>query len=156
MGEVLTSTPSIDGVAIYPLRQIKDERGMVMHMLRGDAAHFEKFGEIYFSVVLPGVVKAWKLHKEMVLNFAVPQGEIKLVIYDGRPDSPTHGVVQEIVTGIDRYGLIRIPNGVWYGFRGEAETSSMIANCATLPHTPGESEQIDMHSTTIPYKWQTD
>jgi len=156
MGEVLTSTPSIDGVAIYPLRQIKDERGMVMHMLRGDAPHFEKFGEIYFSVVLPGVIKAWKLHKEMVSNFAVPQGEIKLVIYDGRPDSPTRGTVQEIVTGIDRYGLIRIPNGVWYGFKGQGETPSMIANCATLPHTPGESEQIESQSATIPYKWQID
>ena len=47
----------IDGVFIYPLRQIPDERGKIMHMLRADDPYFEKFGEIYFSTVYPGVVK---------------------------------------------------------------------------------------------------
>ena len=36
----------IDGVVITPLRQIVDERGKVMHMLRRDAQHFSGFGEI--------------------------------------------------------------------------------------------------------------
>ena len=48
----------IDGVEIFPLRRIQDERGMVMHMLRADDKHFTNFGEIYFSVVYPGVIKA--------------------------------------------------------------------------------------------------
>ena len=30
-----------------------------MHMLRADEPHFERFGEIYFSLVYPGGVKAW-------------------------------------------------------------------------------------------------
>ena len=41
----------IEGVTVRPLRQICDERGKVMHMLRSDDPHFERFGEIYFSVV---------------------------------------------------------------------------------------------------------
>lgn len=41
----------IKGVDVRPLRQIPDERGKVMHMLRPDDAWFESFGEIYFSVV---------------------------------------------------------------------------------------------------------
>ncbi len=39
----------IEGVLVVPLRKIPDERGMVMHMLRTDAEHFQQFGEIYFS-----------------------------------------------------------------------------------------------------------
>ena len=39
----------IEGVKIPPLKQIIDERGKVMHMLRNDSPNFEKFGEIYFS-----------------------------------------------------------------------------------------------------------
>ena len=58
----------IDGVVITPLRQIFDERGKVMHMLRSDDKNFSKFGEIYFSCTHPGVIKAWHLHKEMTLN----------------------------------------------------------------------------------------
>ena len=45
-----------------------------MHMLRCDAPHFERFGEIYFSGVNPGAIKAWHIHREMTLNYAVPVG----------------------------------------------------------------------------------
>ena len=41
----------IEGVVITPLKQIPDERGNVMHMFRSDDPEFEKFGEIYFSVI---------------------------------------------------------------------------------------------------------
>jgi len=86
----------IEGVKITPLRQILDERGKVMHMLRNNDAHFQSFGEIYFSCVYPGAIKAWHLHKEMTLNYAVPHGEIKLVLYDNREESGTQGEIQEI------------------------------------------------------------
>ena len=46
----------LHGVQMVPLRRIPDERGMVMHMLRNDDPHFTEFGEIYFSVVYPGVI----------------------------------------------------------------------------------------------------
>ena len=39
----------IKDLIITPLRKIPDERGSIMHMLRSDAPHFVKFGEIYFS-----------------------------------------------------------------------------------------------------------
>ena len=47
----------IHGVEMFPLRRIQDERGMVMHMLKATDPHFQKFGEIYFSVIYPGVIK---------------------------------------------------------------------------------------------------
>jgi dTDP-4-dehydrorhamnose 3,5-epimerase len=50
----------IDGVVIKPLRQVLDERGKIMHMLRKDDPDFEAFGEIYFSVVYPGATpRVW-------------------------------------------------------------------------------------------------
>ncbi len=66
----------INGVLVKELSQIADERGKIMHMLRADEPHFEKCGEIYFSVVNPGVVKGWHIHKEMTLNYAVISGMI--------------------------------------------------------------------------------
>ena len=53
----------IQGVAVTPLRRIPDERGAVFHMLSEDDAAFERFGEIYFSLVYPGVVKGWHRHR---------------------------------------------------------------------------------------------
>ena len=85
----------IEGIKITPLKQIEDERGKVMHMLRNDSKHFTKFGEIYFSTVHPNKVKGWHLHSKMTLNYAVVLGEIKLVLYDTRPNSKTKGQIQE-------------------------------------------------------------
>lgn len=154
MGEVVTRGPVLAGVAILPLRQIADERGAVMHMLRADQKEFEAFGEIYFSVVRPGAVKAWKRHRHMVQNFAVPVGAIRLVLFDDRPESATRGNVQEIVTGVDRYALVRVPPRLWYGFQGIAPGDSMIANCASLPHDPAESESLPPDSSRVPYRWE--
>ena len=145
----------IDGVKITPLKQIVDERGKIMHMLRSDSKGFKKFGEIYFSGVNPGAIKAWHIHKVMTLNYAVPHGRIKLVLYDDRPKSPTKGQIQEIIMGPDDYQLVTIPPRIWNGFTGLGSEMSLVANCATIPHDPDEIERLDPHDTSIPYKWNT-
>jgi dTDP-4-dehydrorhamnose 3,5-epimerase len=144
----------IDGVLITPLKQILDERGKVMHMLRNDASHFQGFGEIYFSCVYPGVIKAWVLHKKMVLNYAVPYGRIKLVLYDDREGSGTRGKIQEIFMGIDNYCLVTIPPLIWSGFKGIGQETAIVANCATIPHDPHEMVRLDPFDPSIPYDWQ--
>ena len=143
----------IEGVVIKPLRQILDERGKIMHMLRSTDEEFEAFGEIYFSVVYPGVIKGWHLHKRMTLNYAVPAGAIKLVLYDDREGSPTKGELMELFTGAENYNLIRIPPGVWNGFKGIGVSAAMVANCSTIPHDPDEIVRLDPFDPSIPYKW---
>ena len=143
----------IHAVQVTPLRRIPDERGAVFHMLREDSPVFERFGEIYFSTVYPGVVKGWHVHSRMTLNYAVPVGMIKLVCYDERPDSPTRGAVQELHVGELNYVLVTIPPHVWNGFKGEGTGPALVANCATIPHDPGEIERLDPFDNEIPYDW---
>ena len=143
----------IDGVQIHPLRQICDERGKIMHMLRADAPHFEQFGEIYFSVVYPGAIKAWHLHHKQVLNYAVVSGMIKFVLYDVREGSPTKDELQEVFMGEDNYCLVRVPTGVYNGFKGYGAKPAIIANCATVPHSPDEMERLDPFDPSVPYDW---
>ena len=143
----------IQGVAVRPLKQIADERGKVMHMLRSDEPWFEKFGEIYFSVVYPGVVKGWHLHKRITLNYAVVNGMIKLVLYDDREGSPTRGELQSLFAGEDNYALIAIPPGIWNGFKGIGVKPAIVANCATEPHDPEEIIRMDPLTDRIPYDW---
>lgn len=143
----------IDGVEINQLNIIPDERGMILKMLRNDDPVFKEFGEIYFSVIYPGVVKGWHIHKKMTLNYAVVSGSIKLVLYDNREDSPTKGEVQEIFLGRENYKLVTIPPMVWNGFKGVGTESAIVANCATLPHDPDEIDRMDPFENDIPYDW---
>lgn len=144
----------IEGVKITDLKIIRDERGSIMHMLRSDSPHFEKFGEIYFSTVHPGVVKGWHIHKKMTLNYAVVKGTINLVLYDDRKGSKTHGEVMEIPLSPENYKLVTIPPMVWNGFQGMGKEDAIVANCSTMPHDPDEILRKDPHSKDIPYEWK--
>ena len=108
---------SIDGVTVRPLRRIPDERGAVLHMLRRDDDGFDAFGEIYFSLVYPGVVKGWHRHREMTLNYACVHGRIKLALYDERDGSTTAGELMEVFLGPDDYSLVVIPPASGTGSR---------------------------------------
>ena len=147
MGEI------IQGVIIKPLKIIADERGKIMHMLRKDSEYYLQFGEIYFSTVNPGFVKGWKKHSKMTQHYAVPLGSIKLVLYDGRDNSETYGIVQEICLGESNYCLVCIPPGIWYAFSTKGQKEALIANCTDMPHDPSESFSMDLDNKIIPYKW---
>lgn len=146
----------IDGVAAVSLRRIPDERGAVFHMLRADAPHFQGFGEVYFSAVYPGAVKAWRRHRTMTLQLAVPVGMVKLVLYDDRPGSSTQGHLMELFVGELDYRLIVVPPGIWYGFRGLGTGTALVANCASHPHDDGEVDRADPagpEAGPVPYEW---
>lgn len=143
----------IHGVQIHPLKQIVDERGKIMHMLRADSDHFQAFGEIYFSCVNPGAIKAWHIHTRMTLNYAVVSGHIKLVLFDARKDSPTRDELQELFIGESNYCLVTIPPMVWNGFKGIGDRVAIVANCATHPHDPDEIRRLSPFTPDIPYKW---
>lgn len=144
----------IEGVVISSLKQIEDERGAVLHMLRSDSPLFSKFGEMYFSLLNLGVVKAWKRHKVMTQRIAVPLGRVRLVLFDDRPKSSTKDKIEEVILGRpDRYYLVSIPPLVWYGFRGISKMPALLANCPDLPHDDNELEKLAVSNDYIPYDW---
>lgn len=143
----------IDGVSITKLRQIHDERGKVMHMLRNDDKAYDKFGEIYFSCTHPGAIKAWHLHKKMTLNYAALMGEIKFVLYDNRDGSKTKGIIQELFLSPENYALVTVPPNIWNGFKSVGMKTSIVANCSNIPHDDNEIVRKDPFKNDIPYDW---
>ena len=143
----------IHDVKITPLKIISDNRGKVMHMLRKDSDVFDKFGEIYFSTINHESIKAWHLHKESTLNYVCIKGNVKLVLYDDRNESPSKGTLQEIILTPKNYFLVTIPPMIWNGFKGLDKEESIIANCLNMPHDEKEMVRIDPLDKSIDYKW---
>jgi dTDP-4-dehydrorhamnose 3,5-epimerase len=143
----------IEGVIITPLRRIPDERGTIMHMMRNDSQVFTKFGEIYFSTVYPGVIKAWHIHDIMTLNYYVVSGTIKFVLYDERENSATKGELMELYPGENNFSMITVPPGVWNGFMGIGTKEAIVANLTDIPHDPNEIHRADPLNNHIPYSW---
>ena len=149
MGEL-----TIEGLKLTALREIADDRGGVLHMLRNDAIDFIGFGECYFSEVQPGAVKAWKKHTRQTQNISVPVGRMLFVIFDDREFSPTRGKINTIQLGRpDAYYRIQIPKGLWYGFTCIGTIKAMLVNCADIPHDPKESETLTIDNPPVAYDW---
>ncbi len=155
MGSAMKNSPEIYGAIITPLRQISDQRGTLLHMLRCDAPEFDRFGECYFSEVLPGAIKAWKRHRTQTQNFAVPVGRIRLVMYDDRESSPTRGALQVLELGRpDAYRRLKVPAGLWYGFSCISAVPALLANCPDLPHDTTDIELRVEDDPGVPYMWR--
>lgn len=144
----------IEGLKVIPKRQIVDERGKIMHMLKATDSEFIDFGEIYFSTAWPGVIKAWHVHTRMTVTNYVVSGYAKLVVCDLREDSPSFMVVKELFLGEDNRSVVQIPPGIANGYKAYGNVQCVLANCANIPHDPNEMLRIPFDTDQIPYDWQ--
>ncbi|MCZ6767297.1 MAG: dTDP-4-dehydrorhamnose 3,5-epimerase family protein [bacterium] len=145
----------IDGVVVKKLKVIPDERGYLMEMMRADDDFFQKFGQIYMTVVYPGVVKGWHYHKKQTDHFVCVKGMIKVALYDGREDSPTHGEVNEFFLGEQNRILLVIPKLVLHGMKGVGTEPGLLINCPTemYDYKNPDEFRVDPHDNDIPYDW---
>jgi len=145
----------IDGVRVTRLKPIPDERGRLMEMFRSDEEDFEKFGQVYLTTAWPGVVKAWHYHRKQTDNFVCVQGMMKVALYDAREDSPTKGETAEFFMGVWNPIRLRIPAGVYHGFKCISTGEAMIVNVSTEPYNHAEPDEyrLPAHTDEIPYDW---
>ncbi len=145
----------IEGVWIKPLKPVCDERGRLMEILRVDDEGFVRFGQIYMTTAYPGVVKAWHYHKRQSDYFACLRGMMKLVLFDARKKSKTSREVQELFVGDHRPVLVRIPPGVYHGFKCISAVETIVINIPDEPYRRGDPDEyrLPAHTKKIPYTW---
>ncbi len=154
MQDTKNMQPRIDGLILDKLKQIGDERGAVYHYLNKESRLFNGFGEVYFSRINEKVVKGWKYHKSVFQNFCVPFGAVKIVIFDDRMNSPTRGIIDEIILDDStHYCLLNMPPELWYSFQCVSDNYALLANVINEVHQPSESITLPLDSKEIPYEW---
>lgn len=139
----------IEGVVLTPLRIIDTPGGDVMHAMKQSDSSFSGFGEAYFSQIEHGAIKAWKRHREMILNLVVPVGEVRFVLYDDRENQ---SVFQELLLSPSHYCRLTVPPMVWVGFQGLSSEGSIVLNVANLEHDPLEVDRQEIDQ--IDYNWE--
>ena len=145
----------IDGVKVKKLNVIPDGRGRLMEILRCDDEIFEKFGQVYLTTAYPGVVKAWHYHKIQTDHFCVIAGMMKVVLYDGREDSPTHGEINEFFMGVHNPIVLKIPSNVFHGFTTISDHEAVCLNVPTECYNYAEPDEFrEPAHGKIPYEWK--
>ena len=145
----------IEGAQVRRLRLIPDVRGFLMELMRSDWEEFEKFGQVYITAVYPGTVKGWHYHKIQTDHFICIHGMAKVVLYDAREGSPTHGEVNEFFMGPLNPIMLTIPKGVFHGFKGINEEMTVIVNIPTELYNYEQPDEyrLPAHTKEIPYDW---
>jgi dTDP-4-dehydrorhamnose 3,5-epimerase len=89
----------------------------------------------------------------------VVSGLVKIVVFDGRRDSPTSGRVNELTLSEKNPGLLVIPPNLYHGWKNIGTSEAIIINMPTrmynheapdAPDLPWDSEAA---AHTIPYRW---
>ncbi len=137
--------PSIEGVEVIPLRRFNDDGGAMTELGRLDqGVHQLANGftarQVNYSVMEPGVIKAFHLHRHQTdLWFVPPSDKILLVLADVRAGSPTEGLLRRMVLGDTNSSLVRIPPGVAHGARNlRAASPSAIVYFVDVQFSVGE------------------
>ena len=130
---------SLNDIKVIELNKISTNKsGEVMHYIKRSDIGYIDFGEVYFSWINYGMIKAWKKHLKMTLNLVVPYGSVRFVFYLPEEDKFR---IEEI--GYKNYKRIVVPPGIWFGFKGIEHEKNLVSNFSDVQHNPNEVMQVN-------------
>jgi dTDP-4-dehydrorhamnose 3,5-epimerase len=147
---------TIQGVQVKEVRHVPGNHGVVTEVFRPE---WDPTGlpvvHAYQARLFPGVIGAWSCHTKTVDRLFVNQGNLKAVLYDGREESPTYKLINEIYLGDARPAFLVIPAGVWHGLQNLGAGDALILNMPTHAYDYKDPDRwrLPWDTTEIPYHW---
>jgi dTDP-4-dehydrorhamnose 3,5-epimerase len=131
-----------------------DHRGTLMEAVNFDDPFWdEPVVYAYTFTVAPGRIKGWGMHKLQTDRYVSLSGSLRVVLYDGRPGSPTFERFAEFSFAEEAPGLLRIPPGVWHADQNTGDAPCRVMNFPTRAYERDDPDKyrIDPASGEIPF-----
>ncbi len=79
-----------------------------------------------------------------------------VLLYDGRENSPTKGMLNKIVLSEYNRRLMNIPIGVWHADQNIGTKDALLANFPTIcyDHKDPDKYRLPLNNDLIPYKFE--
>jgi dTDP-4-dehydrorhamnose 3,5-epimerase len=148
------------GVKFRPTRPVPHDDGHVTEVAR---ASWELLGEpvvqVHITTTFANRIRAWGLHPRGTDRLFVVSGLVKLVIFDGRKDSPTVGQLNEFVVSEKNPGLLIVPPNLYHGWKNIGTSEAIIINMPDRMYDYQQPDALDLPWDSeaarriIPYKW---
>jgi len=151
----------LEGVRIYELKKIPDERGFFAELLRRDWKEIlgdEWIVQANLSYSYPGVIRAWHRHlRGQTDYFIVLQGAMRICAYDEKT-----GQLDEIIASEHKLQIVRIPGHYWHGTKTISDKPSLTLYFVTRLYDysnpdeerrPWNDPRIIDPKTGKPYDW---
>jgi dTDP-4-dehydrorhamnose 3,5-epimerase len=141
------------GVEIKRLQTNPDPRGFFRELIRVTDPFFsEGFAQWSHSRMQKDVVKAWHFHHRQVDWWYVAIGEIEVVLFDLREESPTHQQKMVFSLGEGHPGVVRIPPGVAHGLKVLTPEAHLFY-ITSQTYDPADEGRHPFDTDRIPHSW---
>jgi dTDP-4-dehydrorhamnose 3,5-epimerase len=143
----------LEGVVVRDLVTHVDERGTVCELF--DPRWGVSPAEMVFAytfTIRPGHAKGWGLHHDHEDRYAFLEGELEVVLFDAREDSPTAQQESRLFLSELRRQLVIIPRGVWHAERNIGERDVRVVNFPTIPydHANPDKYRLPLDTDQLP------
>ena len=128
----------INGVKKIEQKVFKNSKGDLLKFVSSKSNYFKSFGEIYFNEIKKNKKKGWIQHKKNHCLFSVVCGEVSFKLIDGRKNSRSFEIEENITLSKNKYNILTVPPGVWFSFTTK-KNKSVIVNLINKPHSDKES-----------------
>jgi dTDP-4-dehydrorhamnose 3,5-epimerase len=151
---------TIAGLKFRPTRPVPHEDGHLTEVAR---ASWDVLGEpivqVHVTTTIPGRIRAWGLHRVATDRLFVVLGLVKIVVYDGRNDSPTRGSINEFTVSEKTPGLLIVPPNLYHGWKNIGVSEAIIINMPDRMYNYEAPDALDLPwdseaaQRIVPYRW---
>jgi len=146
----------IDGVRCREVRNIVTANGITTELYRPDWGIVDGDVQQAIHVALRGrAVSAWHQHRSRWDFLFVVGGHLRVVLFDPREDSETHGQVDVFHLSPQRPMLVSIPPFVWHGVENLSTDVSAFVNFFDQPYDYDDPDEwrLAADAPEIPYRF---
>ena len=146
----------IDGVQVREVRNVVTNNGVTTEVFRRDWGIVDYDIPQIIHVALRGsALSAWHMHRKKTDHILTVGGHLKVVLYDDRPDSPTHGQVDVFTTSPMRPQLLVVPPSIWHGVQNLSSETSTFVNYFDREYDYEDPDdwRLPPDTTEIPYRF---
>ncbi len=146
----------IEGVVVTEVKNVMKSNGYLTEIYRRE---WESEGlpidQVFQIMMQPGGISAWHVHQFTTDRLFANQGTLKIVLYDGREDSPTYGQIDEFRCGALRPMLIMVPPKVWHGVQNYTHEPALLLNMVDQAYQYEDPDhwRVSEDTSAIPYSF---
>lgn len=151
--------PRTFGAEIHPLAPqgavLGTEWGSLVELGTLRDGDLDRIVHVYQVFTEPGSVRAWNYHEHQTDRLAFTMGQYRVVLYDLRPESPTHGLVEVFDLGEAAPARLHIPPFVAHGVQCRGDRPAAFVNLPTNVFYPGDPDKrrIPPEDPRVPYRF---
>ncbi len=146
----------LNGVKIKKIIRYHDDRGFFSEIIKFEEETFCNVKQTSYTETYPNVIKAFHYHKKQFDVWFAVKGEMRIVLYDLRRNSPSYKQTQEICAGETNPVLVLIPPGVAHGYQVLGNQKACLFYHTSEKYNPNQPDEyrLAFDDKRIGFDWE--